>query len=369
MSLLLRRLVLAVALCAAGVATARAQVVRHPPTVTLVPAQTQQLVRAGDPVVDSNSPVIWDLVDGVPTLFVMTSFDGVANVSSGRGVGAVTIGESANWDRWPLGGAWMEAVVKDDDGTWYGYYHNEVASAACPGGTGKVQPQIGAARSMDQGRTWTNLGIILAAPTAVDCDTRNQYFTGGVGDFSVMLSPDRTQLFLLYSQYAPATAGLGVAMARMAWADRDDPAGKLDVWDGGGWSPVRAVWGADGTLEGWDWPLGEPLFPTTDSWHDGDTANAFWGPSVHWNAHLQHYVMLLNRASTPGFGQDGIYVAFSPDISKPTRWTRPAKLIDGGQWYPQVVGLEPGSGTDKEGGETVRLFVSGVSEYLLTFGY
>jgi hypothetical protein len=216
MSLLLRRLVLAVALCVAGAATARAQVVRHPPTVTLVPAQTQQLVRAGDPVVDSNSPVIWDLVDGVPTLFVMTSFDGVANVSSGRGVGAVTIGESANWDRWPLGGAWMEAVVKADDGTWYGYYHNEVAPAACPGGTGKVQPQIGAARSMDQGRTWTNLGIILAAPTAVDCDTRNQYFTGGVGDFSVMLSPDRTQLFLLYSQYAPATAGQGVAMARMA---------------------------------------------------------------------------------------------------------------------------------------------------------
>ena len=96
MSLLCRRLILAVALCVAGVATARAQVVRHPPTVTVSPAPTQQLVRASDPVVDSNSPLIWDFVDGVPTLFVMTSFDGFANVFSGRGVGAVTIGESAS---------------------------------------------------------------------------------------------------------------------------------------------------------------------------------------------------------------------------------------------------------------------------------
>lgn len=362
-----RCLVLAAAFCVSGGAVARAQVVRHPPRVAISPAPRQQLVLSGDPVVDSNSPVIWDLVDGQPTLFVMTSFDGRANVSAGRGVGAVVMGEGATWDHWPLGGAWMEAVVKADDGTWYGYYHNEVAPSACARPAGKVQPQIGAARSTDQGRTWTNLGIILAAPAAVDCDTTNQYFTGGVGDFSVMLSPDRAQLYVLYSQYAPSLGSQGVAVARMAWADRDAPEGKLDVWNGGGWSPVQAVRDDDGELVRWEWPVGQPIFPTTDSWHDGDTANAFWGPSVHWNEHVGAYVMLLNRASTPAFGQEGIYVAFSPDLSNPARWTRPAKVLDGGQWYPQIVGLEPGTGTDKEGGETVRLFVSGVSEYLMTF--
>lgn len=160
-----------------------------------------------------------------------------------------------------------------------------------------------------------------------------------------------------------------VAVARMGWADRDQPVGEFDVWDGDVWRPTGELWDETGAFAGWDWPRGQPLFPTTDSWHDGDTADAFWGPSVHYNQHLQRYVMLLNRASTPGFGQEGIYIAFSTDLSNPRSWTRPAKLLDGGQWYPQVVGLEAGAVTDKEAGETVRLFVSGVSEYLLTFAF
>ncbi len=351
------------------VVPALAQPIRHPPRATLTPADRQVLVASGRPVVDSNSPLIWDLVDGQLTLFVMTSIDGFAHVSSGHRLGAV-----GSWRRRPVGttghlaGRGWKRSIKADDGTWYGYYHNEVTPEGCAAAGTRVQPRIGAARSVDQGRTWTNLGIVLASPSAA-CDTTNQYFTGGVGDLSVVLSRDKTQLYLLYSTYTPALDGQGVSVARMSWADRDQPVGEFDVWDGAIWRPTDALYDDAGELAGWDWPHAQPLFTTSDSWHDGETANAFWGPSVHFNQHLQLYVMLLNRASTPGFGQEGIYVAFSSDLSNPRSWTRPAKLLDGGEWYPQVVGLEAGTGTDKEAGQTVRLFVSGVSEYLLTFGF
>ena len=80
-----------------------------------------------------------------------------------------------------------------------------------------------------------------------------------------MFSPGRNQLYLLHLQYSPSFDAQGVAVARMARADRDDPAGKVDVWK----------------------------------------------------------------------------------LSNPSRWTRPVKVM--------------------EGGETARLFVSGVSEYPMTF--
>jgi hypothetical protein len=77
--------------------------------------------------------------------------------------------------------------------------------------------------------------------------------------------------------------------------------------------------------------------------------------------------MLLSRAGTPGFGQDGIYVSFSPTLTAPGKWTSPARILSGGEWYPQVVGLEPGTGSDKDAGAVVRFFMAGVSEHVLVF--
>lgn len=359
-----RSSLLACALLTTVATTAGAQVQRHPPSARLEPAPRQALVLSGAPAVDSNSPLIWDVVEGQPTLFVMTSFAGAAHISSGQRLGSVTIGEAAQWDVWPEGGAWMEAILKAEDGSWYGYYHNEVATG-CPD-DGRVQPRIGAARSSDQGRTWTNLGIVLESVPAA-CDTTNQYFTGGVGDFSVTRSADGADVYVLYSQYTPDVESQGVAMARLPWADRDAPAGRLSVWDGHVWQPVESRWDDEGGWAGYDYPVGAPLFPSVDSLHDGGSASVFWGPSVHWNTHLQQYVMLLNRAQSPGFGQGGIYVAFSPTLADPMKWTAPARILAGGEWYPQVVGLEPGVGTDKDAGEVVRFFMAGVSDFLLTF--
>jgi len=127
--------------------------------------------------VDSNSPAIWDRVFGRSTLFVMTSFGGRPSTSSGRNFAQLSRPSEALVDPWPGGGVWMEATLKDDDGTWYGYYHNENVATMCQG-TDKVMPRIGAARSDDRGATWEPLGVILEAPPRTyDCTTHNHYLS------------------------------------------------------------------------------------------------------------------------------------------------------------------------------------------------
>jgi hypothetical protein len=269
---------------------------------------------------------------------------------------------------------WLEAVQPAEDGTWYGYYHNENVPTRLCDGTSKVLPRIGAARSTDRGATWENLGIILEAPPRThDCNTSNTYFVGGVGDFSVMLDANRQDLYIFYTQYPRWSPLQGVSVARLAWADRDEPVGRVAVWQNGVWLPPRPFV-RDSPGEGqppmprWVYPAATPIYPAANSWHDEDAiVDAFWGPSVHWNTHLQQYVMLLNRARNADWEQEGIYVAFAPTLDDPQSWTIPDKILDGGSWYPQVVGTEPGVGTDRIAGESARLFIEGRSEHLIRF--
>ena len=319
--------------------------------------------------VDSNSPAVWDLVDGQPQLHVFTSVNGIAHRSEGPDLADLTSAVAVTWINPPEQGVWMEAVVADDAGTWYGYYHNERAGVEC-GDSGKVTPRIGAARSSDRGVTWEDLGPILEAPpdTSV-CETTNQYFHGGVGDLSVVLDPDRQFLYIFYSEYLNDLSGQGVAMARMVWADRDLPAGRAEVWSRQAWVPPTEVLfdGDQVQASSWIYPGGSPLFTTTRSWHDAEgIADALWGPSVHWNTYLNRYVMLLNRASNVHFAQEGIYVSFSESLDQPGGWSAPRLILQGGSWYPQVMGLEPGD-TDKTAGRVARLFLHGTSSYLLEF--
>ena len=111
-----------------------------------------------------------------------------------------------------------------------------------------------------------------------------------------------------------------------------------------------------------------PLVIPTQAWHDGDDkVDAFWGPSVHWNTALEQYVMLLNRAKDEDYSQEGIYVSFAPRLDDPSLWTAPQKILNGGRWYPQVVGSSIGTGTDKLAGNSARFFMSGKSEWMINF--
>ena len=77
--------------------------------------------------------------------------------------------------------------------------------------------------------------------------------------------------------------------------------------------------------------------------------------------------MLLNRTADEEFEQEGIYIAFAPRLDDPSLWSRPKLLLAGGRWYPQVIGVEPNRGTDKEAGNVARFFMSGISDYVIQF--
>ena len=57
--------------------------------------------------------------------------------------------------------------------------------------------------------------------------------------------------------------------------------------------------------------------------------------------------MLLNRAKDENYTQEGIYVWYAPRLDDPSLWSAPQKILNGGRWYPQVVGSSVGTGTDK----------------------
>ncbi|MGE3274802.1 MAG: hypothetical protein AB7O67_06800 [Vicinamibacterales bacterium] len=325
--------------------------------------------------VDSNSPVVRDRVDGQDRLVLFTTtFWGRPSRSEGRSLRWLEPRVPADFKGLPpTGGTWMEAVIDNGDGTWYGYYHNEPDVLPCPE-EDKIIPRIGAARSRDRGHTWEDLGIVLdAPPSGIKCDTRNVFFLGGVGDFSVMLDPSREYLYLLYTQYVERPGGVGVSLARLRWADRDDPQGRFAIWRAGTWVPAARTAGE--TLRGWvedagPWvyPLATPIFPAANSWDQSDApVDVFWGPSVHWNTYLQRYVILLNHAVDGQWRQGGVFVVYASRLDAPETWTAPTRITIGGRWYPQVLGLDPVTGSDKEAGEVARFFMQGRSDYYLRF--
>ncbi|MBL8144404.1 MAG: hypothetical protein JNM38_25035 [Acidobacteria bacterium] len=359
------------ALCvAAAVALLAAPSVVSAQRATLSSAST--VVLPGP--VDSNSPVIWDLEDGLLRRFVMTSSGGVPRITTGPTLTSLVPLGDVTITPHPGNGVWMEAVVADEDGTWYGYYHNENPAAVC-GRLDRTVARIGAARSKDRGRTWRDLGIVIEAPTvSVACGSPNRYVIGGVGDLSVMLDPDKAYLYFFFSQYHQDRSAQGVAVARMAWANRDHPVRRVWTWTDGAWLPPSVRFAPTTDVNGvsrraWiEYPAGTPLVATTQAWHDGDgKVNAFWGPSVHWNAAIGRYVMLLNRAKDENYAQEGIYVSYAPSLDDPSLWSTPVRLMSGGTWYPQVIGLDEGTGSDKSAGASARFFLGGRSEWIIRF--
>jgi hypothetical protein len=317
--------------------------------------------------VDSNSPAVWERIDGRLRLFVLASVDGASTRAEGTDLTRLFASGGVTFEnRHPGYGVWFEAIVPDVDGTWYGFYHNELPAEIC-NDPSRTIPRIGAARSTNFGATWEDLGIVLESPPGTnDCGSSNRYFVGGVGDFSVMLDGDAQYLYFFFSQYADRENAQGVSVARLAWADRDAPVGKISVWlRNQTWLPARSIRTRSG--ERVVYPAGMPIYRVRDEWHDGSIVDAFWGPSVHWNTYLGQYVMLLNRARDASWTQEGIYVAFSPTLSDPGSWSVPQGLLAGGRWYPQVIGTEVGVGTDRIAGERARLFISGRSDHIIQF--
>jgi hypothetical protein len=334
------------------------------PTARLVPAPRLDI--PGD--IDSNNPLIWELVEGVPRLFVMTSWGGQPSLWSGPALDRLSRDEAVSFESHPGHGVWMESIVADDAGRWYSYYHHETPADPC-GRADRFIPRLGAAVSADRGRTWRDLGIVLAAPDdSYACASTNRFVLGGVGDVSVMLDHDTRDLYFFFSQYARDPAAQGIGVGRLAWADRDQPVGRLSIWRDGAWLPASEVPSDSADAPpSWSYPVGSPLVPPTRPWHDGNNAaDVYWGAAVHWNTYLEQYVMLLNRSRDESFNQDGLYVSYAPTLSDPAAWSAPTKVMSGGGWYVQIAGLDAGD-TDRVGGRRARFFNTGRSEHVIEF--
>lgn len=317
------------------------------PKITLEPAPTIRFPAD----VDSNSPAFWTEAG----LHVLNSNQN-PSVSVGSDVenlGAPIRGRFL--DGLPIP-RWIEGVWRDSSGAVWGLYHREDYAWQCPERPYFTIPRIGIARSGDDAITWEDLGLVLADDVGeVDCGSSpNRFFAGGIGDPSWAIDETRGYAYVLYSSYAIPLAEQGIQIARLRLSELPSPVGKAFRWNGGSWTEP----GLGGH--------GESVLKPNHSWH-GPGADAFWGPSVHWNPHVGAHVILLNRTRGPSFDQEGAYVAYAPDITDPLTWTAPEKFYEGGDWYVQVFGDASIKGTDRLAGESARFFMHGFSNHRIRF--
>jgi hypothetical protein len=247
---------------------------------------------------------------------------------------------------------WIESVWHDSDGTVFGWYHHE-RLGLCPNSSLSV-PEIGALVSLDGGKSFIDLGIILASGEFLNCNAQNGYFANGHGDFSVILDRQNEYFYFLFGSYGGDVSAQGVAIARLPFASRREPVGAVQKYHQQAWLEP----GLGGRVT--------PIFGASVSWHEANT-DSFWGPSIHWNTYLQRFVVLMNRSCcSPRWPQEGVYITMNENLTDPAAWTEPVKIIEYGDWYPWVMALE-GEQPNAEAGQQVRLFVRGSSDREIIF--
>jgi hypothetical protein len=300
--------------------------------------------------VDSNSPAWWQ--DGQLHLLNSTGNGPLRSIGSDQfHLGTAQAIQFTHTNPWPT---WIEATWRDpDSGIIFAWYHQE-HWGVCGSASRLAVPQIGAAVSWDNGKSFQDMGEIISSGDLTNCAAQNGYFAGGTGDFSVMLAPDHSYFYFFFTNYNGPVESQGVAVARVGFYNRFGQHGGVMKYYNGDWTEP----GIGGRVT--------PIFRAKVSWMAANT-DSFWGPSIHWNTYLQEYVMLLNRSCcTPGFTPDGIWVTYGTDLSDPKSWSKPKKILSNVSWYPQVL-AQSSTGTDSLAGRTPRLYVYGHSEWTLEF--
>jgi hypothetical protein len=316
---------------------------------------------------DCNNPAVWvgDRVHVFASPYADNGLPaGVAYYCSGDSIETLDAREPVDADRSIISaaprlsyGPWFESVIADDDGVLWAYYHAEF------GVERGLHPRIGAQVSYDAGATWSDLGVIIDLPDGSDAaETQLAYgFVGGNGDFSAILDRGRQYVYFFISQYGASADTQGIAVARMRWTDRASPLGKV-------WKKSCGTWLEPG--------LGGAATPFLPNLGDAHGVNApidfWWGPSIHWNHHLECYVILLNRSTTGGFTTSGPanWVMYGTDLTDPASWTAPVAIDfpngHNGGWYPVAIGTEKYE-TDNYLGRDARIFVAGSSHWRAQF--
>lgn len=290
---------------------------------------------------DSNNP--WIKIGN--KIRVFSSSAGGPVISEGESLGTLVRDEnSVSFDKKLNGNRWLESVIKVE-GKLYGYYHYEPLDIFAPeaGGRHLTAPKIGSAVSNDNGKTWHDLGFVLESPQdKLNKDTKNAYFAGGYGDFSVISDRNNEYAYIAFTSYGKDPNEQGISMSRIKYADLQNPSGKVQKWQNGKWLQPSAE--------------GNPT-PIIRSKVDVHQPNGdfYWGPSIYKDEKTNKFVMLMNHAENANWDQKGIYISFTDDLSNPTGWSTPELLIDAkgkDSWYPQVI--------------ENRLFVGGKSDKVIS---
>ncbi len=304
---------------------------------------------------DSNSPLIW--LDDQLYLFTSTGATVRSSGTSPQDLSnpqLVTLRSDGPAGPFPSS-AWLESISPSttSPNTLYGWYHHEIYLDCSPGVF--AEPVVGAAVSYDNGESWLNLGLVLTAPPGSSrCTYQNGYFLGGHGDFSVI--KQGAYFYIFYTNYALPFEQQGVSVARMHEADLDAPINRVFKYYNGAWTSP----GLGGA--------GTPIWRALASWEQYDP-DSYWGPSLHYNYHLNSYVILMNRAIAHGWVQGGIYYSFNANLENPSGWSAPAQLnmpARSLRWYPEAVGTAAGE-TNSYLGLIGRLFTSGTSNDYIRF--
>ncbi|MBM3793367.1 MAG: hypothetical protein FJW31_04720 [Acidobacteria bacterium] len=330
---------------------AHAQIYQLAPTPAVrVPAET----------VDGNSPAFRD-ENGV--LHVYASTGAVPTRMSGANVTELTENETGPSveprEHYPI---WIEGIWRAQaEGTVFGWYHHEPGAQTICGNRKLTAPVIGALISHDNGVAFQDLGPVLTSAHPPTCSAQNGFFACGHGGFSVIIDQDKRYFYFVFTSYTGPLNQQGVAIARMPFEARHNPAGSVFKYFQGEWQEPG--------LRG----LVTPIFRARVAWERSD-ADSFWGAAVHWDKALNSYVAVMNRTCCKtNWPPEGIYISFNADLSNPSGFSAPTKILDDSEigfapgYYPQIFGLGEGE-TDSVAGAETRLFVKGVSRWRIVFG-
>ena len=226
-------------------------------------------------------------------------------------------GRRGNFDTYDNGGSWLMSVSREENDNFIGFYHAEDHWYPREGNT-IAWKSLGVTYSTDKGKTWSEGEQIITSPN----DKPAAPAWGGSGDCCVIWDHINNRWLCYYQENS------------MYMAISVDPKGAPGTWK-----------------KYYNGAFTEPGLGGNETPVPGLSPGA--NPSVHWNTHLEKWVMVWHSWGNTG----RINLSVSADgIS----WSTPQIIVEseigGRAWYPTIIGI-----TDVEAGQNARIYYADFS--------